>query len=1206
MKKEKLRAIFQAGYNRENWIRTLHYIVDNKDLLTVLLSPKEISLDTQRQNKIAQSITQLGEIKTRDGERLPIYEIKIHDATRIERKRVAVNQLIKDLIKKEAFSGALATFHNEDHIQEWRFSFISKKAGSDFFAEAEGQETQAKRYTYIFGTNEKHHTAVERFQILHQSYLKLDDFFEAFNVEPISESFFKGYKEHFLKFVQFLSGDELKRGKWVSNENNRAKDKNGITYFDSIFFLEKYKKRPITDEEKKDLVKKDIRDFIKRLLGRLIFLYFIQKKKWLGSSDNEYKDGNLDFINQKLFEGDKKNQGNFYSKWLSPLFFDTLNNGNRHNDEFLLPDGQKVCIPFLNGGLFDESQEPKGHETIDFPTSFFEKLFEFFNSVNFTVYENSPEDHTVAVDPEMLGNIFENLLEDNNAKGAFYTPKEIVQYMTQECLIEYLNTHFEQYNQEDFTKLIKHHQTDSFSHKDLEKVIDSIDKVKICDPAIGSGAFPMGLLQEIFHLKSFILESLGKEVDPVEIKENIIEKSIYGVDIEEGAVDIARLRFWLSLVVDEQKPVPLPNLDYKIVRGDSLTNRYALDESIENVFRQINKKRNEPLTLEGYKQMVHDFLHESDHEKKKEFKQTIEEIKSAFKLELNKNEIQKIADARGALFNLEQVDMFGKQKGKKADIKKAKDKLKKLEANKKDTESAKVHQNALEWRFEFPNLLDEDGNFEGFDIVIGNPPYIQLQKLDKVYTKGLEGQGFETFARTGDIYCLFYERGNQILKENGTLSYITSNKWMRAGYGKATRDYFLKNTLISQLIDFGDADIFKNATTYTNILQFKKENKNEKQPFVCDLSHKFNPKKSLVEHLKQSKSFTSDFSQEGFLIVEKMKQKLKEQIEKIGKPLRDWGVEINRGILTGFNEAFIIDEETKNRLIEEDRSAEEVIKPLLRGRDIKRYKNESQNLWIINTHNGLKSKDTPPIDIEQYPSLKAYLDQNYSQLKNRGDKGITPYNLRNCAYLEDFEKEKIMWAEIVYDSAFIYDTQGYYPEATSFIMTGEALPYLTAVLNSKPATFFFKNFYSGGDLRGNTFRYKKAYLERLPIPEADESEKKVLGILVDYIQFLYKEKEPINEYVPNSHIAELFEEVIDGLVFELYFKKVFKLVNITFLKYAERDYPSLEGIEETKQKKEIIHNAYQKLREKDNEVRNNLVLMKIDLKELLMPILTHK
>jgi hypothetical protein len=434
---------------------------------------------------------------------------------------------------------------------------------------------------------------------------------------------------------------------------------------------------------------------------------------------------------------------------------------------------------------------------------------------------------------------------------------------------------------------------------------------------------------------------------------------------------------------------------------------------------------------------------------------------------------------------------------------------------------------------------------DGFDIVIGNPPYVQIQKFSgKQEQKDWEKQGFATYVKTGDVYSLFYEKGNMLLRDNGILAYITSNKWMRANYGKATRRYFLDQVNVQILIDFGDSQIFENATTYTNILIFSK-GKDRNQSQVWDLSKVYETNTSLETMLSDNKGCANLFNEDSFIIVPMEQAIVKKRIEAIGTPLKDWDVSIYRGALTGFNEAFIIDGAKKDELIAADPKNAEIIKPVLRGRDIKRYKAEFADLWLISTFPALN------ISIDDYPVIRDYLksfgrklyqtgevfiDENGRRKKSRKKTGNKWFETQDqIGYYNEFSKKKIVYAEIVFDSAFYYDDKYTYAEATVFIITGRNIKYLIAMLNSKLVTYAFRTFYAGGDLRGNTFRYKKVFLENLPIPRISSESQKPFEILVDCILFA-KEHHMESE-------ASTLESVIDGMVYDLYFEEEMKKAN---------------------------------------------------------------
>lgn len=489
-----------------------------------------------------------GNIRLEDGTDITCYEILLQPKVRIEHSKVAIQYYIRKLLT--AGQAALINFVAPVNKNVWRLTLVAKDSELTEKGVKE-KTTHAKRYTFLLGPFESCKTAAERFEVLStEKLINFDALVKAFSVEKLSKAFFDEYTQHYANFVDYLTKSNFNKSAFSGDE-------------------------------------KAIRDFTKKLLGRIVFLYFVQKKGWLGANNTEYKDGIYDFMMQ-LFKTSGANDA-FYPNWLTKLFFETLNS-ERSEDDFVMPDGKTLKIPYLNGGLFDKEEHDK--HLLTFKSKLFHNpdnaddpkyrgFLDFLNAFNFTVYEDSPDDHTVAVDPEMLGHIFENLLEDNKDKGAYYTPKEIVHYMCQESLTEYLATHCLKHDSIDLgidrihvENLVKYKQAEHLTKRQANFISTLLDTVKICDPAIGSGAFPMGLLQEIFSIKELIAYETDAEWNPAEVKLNIIQNSVYGVDIEKGAVDIARLRFWLSLVVDDDKPKALPNLDYKIVVGDSLVSKF--------------------------------------------------------------------------------------------------------------------------------------------------------------------------------------------------------------------------------------------------------------------------------------------------------------------------------------------------------------------------------------------------------------------------------------------------------------------------------------------------------------------------------------------------------------------------------------------------------------------------------------------------------
>jgi hypothetical protein len=453
-------------------------------------------------------------------------------------------------------------------------------------------------------------------------------------------------------------------------------------------------------------------------------------------------------------------------------------------------------------------------------------------------------------------------------------------------------------------------------------------------------------------------------------------------------------------------------------------------------------------------------------------------------------------------------------------VKQLTEETKKLETEIEEIKSNKIFENAFEWRFEFPEVLNDEGDFVGFDVVIGNPPYIQLQAMKEV-SEQLKRFEYQTYEKTGDIYSLFFEKGNQILKQNGFLAYITSNKWMRAGYGKTTRNYFLEHTQPELLIDLGSG-IFEEATVDSSILIFSKKSytkafkaldiSKEKQVQNIEAYHN----KFLLINPKKDESWT---------IASEIEQSIKAKIERIGKPLKEWDIQINYGIKTGYNEAFIIDGKKKDELIAQDPKSAEIIKPILRGRDIKRYKAEFADLWLINTHNGVKDKNIPRIDVvKDYPAIYKHLLQYETQLKKRQDKGDHWTNLRNCAYIEEFEKEKIVFQEMVQNSSFLYDYNKNFCLDTGRIITGKDLKILISILNSNIFFFSVKYFYGGGGLGETGIRMKHNFFENFPIPPLSPMEQQPF---IDLVEQILAKKEK------GEDTTDL-ENQIDQLVYQLY------------------------------------------------------------------------
>jgi tRNA1(Val) A37 N6-methylase TrmN6 len=876
MTQPQIQDIFNQRYNQAKWKQFLGETFANAQLFSTpeTLTGIDINVASQVQ-KLGYIILDENGIERQIG----VYEVTLAPDIILERNRVGLINLLRKYWQN--IDAAFIAYHRPESAN-WRFSYVSELTGYDAEGESIKIKTEPKRYTYLLGEGESIRTAVERFEriIKKGSKVTLDDVKESFSVEKLSKTFFDEYKKHYDIFCQYMVSEP------------------GI--YQTIF----------NGDEKA------IRDFNKKLLGRIVFLYFIQKKGWLGVPKNEsWGKGDHNFLTNQ-FESFAHPEL-FYQDFLSVLFFDTLNT-KRPDDLIELVAGKPCRIPFLNGGLFEE--ENKNHRNLIFDTNLFKNLFNFFDQYNFTIYEDDPNDHTVAVDPEMLGHIFENLLEDNKDKGAYYTPKEIVHYMCQESLIEYLTTWFENQgydiiNDVGFDKFSNNKQIDRILiEKLLKKNLDdqdqklikqysaefnqALDRVKICDPAIGSGAFPMGLLHEIFTAKQTLHTfEFGNTTNfnASGVKLNIIQNSIYGVDIERGAVDIARLRFWLSLIVDEPEPKALPNLDYKIVVGNSLVSK--LGDDIIDIDWEMKGSKQGNIFVDVFKP-------------EEILKQISQEQKEFFSPDSDKKKLA--ADIRNLKIDLliSQLELMVKSKGMKTKLTSTGQTLTKqteiylqtigwkntiTQLNKLKTKP-ELPLHFFDWKLDFPEVMNpylfagdkdspevattnkqinalnaqidainlhlsqhninihlchlqanivqsqiviikqqlleieiQQNSSMGFDIVIGNPPYVfardskskGITQADKEYYP----KHYQVTEYQLNLYPLFIEKGYNLLKNKGLLDYITPNNWLTISSNKNLRKFILDNSHL-KIVNFY-AKVFESADVDSSIILFEKSQQNK-------------------------------------------------------------------------------------------------------------------------------------------------------------------------------------------------------------------------------------------------------------------------------------------------------------------------------------------------------------------------------------------
>jgi methylase of polypeptide subunit release factors len=1155
----------------------------------------------QTEQAVIQSVFIYGNIHLEDGTEITCYEINLQPSVRIEQSKVAIQRYVRKLLT--AGQIALVNFISPQNTNVWRLTLVAKDSELTEQGIKE-KTTHAKRYTYLLGPSESCKTAAERFETLStERQITFQSLVNAFSVEKLSKAFFDEYTLHYQKFCDYLQ------------ESNFRK---------SVFNISI---PPNATNEEKEKACKPIRDFVKKLLGRIVFLYFVQKKGWLGASDTQYKDGLNDFIKQ-LF---KQSGGNdaFYSTWLTKLFFETLNK-ERNNDDFIMPNGEKVKVPFLNGGLFDK--EKYDEATLTIPATLFHHpdleeiplternrnhargFLDFLDAFNFTVHEDSPDDHTVAVDPEMLGHIFENLLEDNKDKGAFYTPKEIVHYMCQESLTEYLTTHLSKeytvykeignaqvelfgnetrtgqlkimeqlgdkaLNRDDVAYIVKHKDISRLTKAQLKKIDALLDKVKICDPAIGSGAFPMGLLQEIHAIKEVIAYELQQPWKPAEVKENIIQNSIYGVDIEKGAVDIARLRFWLSLVVDEEKPRALPNLDYKIVVGDSLVSKFE-GEIIEIDW----ERKNSVGKADTFVQNIQRLLNEIAEKQKKFFKPDNKDKKKLqaeirnLKLELLINQLsfnKEVYESKNKIVIDSGLGLTAKERSKNLEVeqkviefKRVIAKLKELKQNK---EAPFEH---FDWKLDFPEVLNPylvNGN-AGFDIVIANPPYIswyskQARVLDNEVEKALRANYKFLHGESDKLRInsamFFMEKGFSLLKNEAFIIYIQDLNVLENPF-KSIRKFVTDNFKLNELITGLKA--FENVGSGQVIFSGYRTKAIDSSVRIKETLQKTN---SFL--LPQEQIVASDYSW-----IISSQQSLLSQIET-NCDLLEILYESHTGVAVNATEEgkayFIRDKPTSKTY------------PFLKG-GASVY--ESYCTPIIDSYLLYDKKKEAELNDE--------FDEWY--FKNKGSHQ-RPFNLRK---IEEYNRPKIFLrqSDVKFTATYIEDfVFGNYSLFNIYHSKNnkDELKYLLALLNSKLLSFYGRETEIILVKAGKTPQIRSGQrgpkgIKQLPIKRCIE--KKPFLSFVDYTLFL-KSQDFVD--VNEKLIPTYFEQIIDGIVYELYFPELIKKHKREIIQHLG-DLPEFTDNMSDEQKMKICKTVFERLHHPSHPVRINLEKMKEEIPEI--------
>ncbi|EKT3951952.1 Eco57I restriction-modification methylase domain-containing protein [Campylobacter coli] len=1012
------------------------------------------------------------------------------------------------------------------------------------------------------------------FKIFHKDFLLSE--FNPNDANSLNNAFYKELlyilglyesKQNSKLIITKSEESKEEQGTFYTAINSKLKEENFetilkllILWLNRILFLKLIESNLVRfndDKNLKFLNFKKIPDFDK--LSELFFEVLAKEKSTRKKSEFAY----LPYLNSSLFE--KQNIEN------------TLEISSLSNDLKL--------FYYKNTVLKDDKCKAKKGQV-----RLLEYLFEFLDSFDFGSDDEQSEilSQKELISSSVLGNVFEKL--NGYKEGSFYTPSFITSYMCKESItkvvLDKFNTQFD-LDAKDISELRR-----SLRKEDKKAQKELLNSIKICDPAVGSGHFlvsalncllsiydELNLFDEEFYLEVQNDEILitGRKGEFIEYKrpstpkdkahliqqelfhtkKDIIENNLFGVDINPNSCEITKLRLWIELLkhsfyqsFDDENYhdlKTLPNIDINIKCGNSLVSYFETGKSLNhypNIKERINK----------YKRIVKDYK-EGFYTDKSHINQEIKNLKISFKnfcfVDKFKKEMKSfndkcekyskkygnflaVDDENLKFFvsaNLTLFDFDEKEATKEfTNLKKEYDNIFNLESN-----------HPFEWRFEFPEILDDDGNFKGFDLIIGNPPYIRQEELKEL--KPHLAKNYKVYKGTSDIYTYFYELGFNVLKDRGggVLSYITSNKYTRAGYGEALREFLLKNVKVLEYTDLNGIKVFDSATVDTSILCFEKSKSKDNKFKYLALSNEI--LKTCAYDIGLYKDFAefsqNSLSKESFTFSDENTSALKAKIERIGTPLKEWqGLNIYRGILTGYNEAFIITTEKRNEILanckdeaEKERTAK-LIRKMLRGRDIKRYSYEWAGLWVINTHNGYKNQNgekVEAINIKHYPSLKKHFDEFYPQLEKRADKGLTPYNLRNCAYIEEFEKEKIVYPCIMAkEPCFSYETSFAFAMAPANIITSNSdiLKYILAFLNSDFIYLMLRKFYMGGGIEGEL---KTNNLEKLPIPKINSKNQKLADELINLVDEILKAKEQDK----NANTQEL-ENKINSLVYKLY------------------------------------------------------------------------
>ena len=1034
------RPIIESKYNRQKWQELLHDIFSNR--AEFWQTPYEISIN----NNLARQALWLGTITLTDGETIAVYEIELSESVDIERNRRGIrDMLLSEWRNRDAGAFMFCYRRNESVL---RFSYVSEAWTFADDGSYQKESTDTKRFTYLLGEGHRSRTAIDQFGKLKSSPLRLKDLTKAFSVDAVSDMFFDGYKKQYEDIIQYITGKRMVKvaNKWEERKMHEPCEN----------IMQEFAHFPNPE--------KAIRDYVKKLMGRLVFLQFLQKKGWLGvPADADWGSGDREFI-QKLFTR-SQDKDHFIDNELESLF-DDLNS----EDEKKL---KNYRTPYLNGGLFE--RDATDEAAFPLPAKYMESLLNFYASYNFTIDENDPDDAEVGVDPEMLGRIFENLLEDNKDKGAFYTPKEIVSYMCRESLIAYLQTDIEdEATKEAIRQFVTTHDAEALgaNFKFRHQIDEALKNVKICDPAIGSGAFPMGLLKELFLCRT-ALEGITQS-KAAEIKKHIIQQNIYGVDIERGAVDIARLRFWLSLIVDEETPQALPNLDFKIMQGNSLLENYEGVDLSEII--QSGSDEGQLLFADEFglnKALVQEhiwhYYYVTDHAEKERLSYLIDEAVRNIIIANNPSIKNKIQDI-----------------------------------------NIRNNQDFFLWHLFFAEVFEKGG----FDVVIGNPPYVSApaQIANSILAKQRERiakcKKYETLNEKWDLYVPFMELGMKLLAPKGSFAMIVPYPLTNQKYGKKLRKFICEKKKMIEIADISEIKVFDSATV-SNCIPFIINSAPNNDIRISHADKQLNIK---VDYHKT----TTDIIQDERSYVWNLTQETRKGTRYPSMHvLRDFCY-ISKGMVLNADEKTAKGEFTKDELISEYKDTVHS-RVYIEAKDIDNYLVKRVRYLEWNTDrcpNKLSRPtfrelyDCPKLMFNRLGELKVYLDDDthflhsdsmfsavlWKDLHHVTNKSITSSITKFC------------------NNQHRYDLENLSKQVDLF--------YLLGILNSQMAGFLL------ADQRGGDYHIYPEHIRNIPIPIAPSDTQNRIGNIAKSILNLKKGN-------PSTDTSAL-EQEIDRLVYQLY------------------------------------------------------------------------